>query len=355
MMLVTKERSLSGSETVHAIDYPSFIGRREQHQTITSDLIRGPKQAFIDKHKQAYHEQRFNLILRQITGQIIQEQQDNQHDAKHQSSQDRPRRGSLGPLDLPFEGFKDLLILDNDYFLTICDDDVKLYSDNGDLIDKLKLTCTPLSLSRFGERCVVITCYSRRLCMVTIDDSMTLSLQLEVETAIQYCSVSQLRDGELICIGLESAVLHRLVYKAGTVSLASVLPLVKFGVTVRQELSYRYVHVTSSGQIIIADRMSDYILSLSIKGNWKIPFFYRPQSIISDKNHIYIAQGGGLNLVYRFNLNGSNAVCILRKAHGLVDPWGLSLNRNRKLMVTNNAEGQPGVRVFTGLDSTVLD
>lgn len=348
-MLMTRERSPSDHETFYANDYNSFVGPNERPQSATKDIFNCPVEFLADKKVPGYISP---PLLQQLSDQLHQHEHFH-HQLEHQLSENRPCHESLRSPDLPSKGFKDVLILDKDYFVAICDNYVKLYSDIGDLLDKTALDCTPLSLSQFGQERVVITCYSHRLCIVSIVHGTSLSLLLEIETLIQYCSVSQLRNDELICVGLDKAVLHRLVYKPSLVVLASALSLVKFGVTVRHDLSYRYVHVTSSGQIVITDRMNDYVLSLSIKGNWKIPFFYRPQAVTSDGNYIYIIQGGGLNLVYRFHLDGTNAFCILRKEHALVDPWGLSLNRNRKLIVTSNSGGVPGVRVFTGLDFTV--
>ena len=197
-MLTTTDTSLTATETAPAINNNSSTEKQ---------LI-------------------FNPLHQQRSGELDQQQNAAHHHVNNElAAEKRPRRGSLPPS----EGLKDIILLDNDHFLTICDDYVKLYSDTGDLLHKLKLDSTPISLARFGQDRVVIACDSCRLCVVSIDNGSSLSLVKEFETDIQYSSVSQLGNDELICVGLDEAVLHRLVYKPALMEIAEALPLAWFG------------------------------------------------------------------------------------------------------------------------------
>lgn len=287
--------------------------------------------------------------------------------------------GILTPPDirsigLPVNGFRDIVLFDNDDFVAICENFVKLYSTSGDLLHKLELASTPLSLCRVGERRVVVTCTSRMLRLIAVhnDDNnnnnkgnnnfnnnnndsgdnnsscRTLVLEQELNTAIQYCSVAQLSSSELIAVGLNAPVLHRLLYMPTHLEVLSTLHLEQVGkLNVRHQRSYRCVCVSAAKQILISDRMNNFLISLSTSGTWKIPFFYKPQGMVVAGSFFYVIQGGGLNLVYRFRLNGLDAFCLLRKEHELLDPWGLSINRNKKLVITCNTSDCPTVRVFT--------
>ncbi|XP_036355832.1 putative uncharacterized protein DDB_G0267840 [Octopus sinensis] len=276
-------------------------------------------------------------------------------------------------LGLPVNGFRDIVLFDNDDFVAICENFVKLYSTSGDLLHKIELASTPLSLCRVGERRVVVTCTSRVLRLIAVhidndnnnnsnnnfnnnnngsgdnnDSCRTLVLEQELNTATQYCSVAQLSSSELIAVGLNAPVLHRLLYMPTHLEVLSTLYLEQVGkLNVRHQRSYRCVCVSAAKQILISDRMNNFVISLSTSGTWKIPFFYKPQGMVVAGSFFYVIQGGGLNLVYRFRLNGLDAFCLLRKEHELLDPWGLSINRNKKLVITCNTSDCPTVRVFT--------
>ncbi|GAB1610615.1 hypothetical protein Ahia01_001347800 [Argonauta hians] len=262
-------------------------------------------------------------------------------------------------LGLPVNGFKDIVLFYNDDFVAICANFIKLYSTSGDLLHKIELPAIPISLCRVGDHRVAVTCSSRLLCLVAVhsDDSgnndnvysrRTLVLEQELNTAIQYCSVAQLSSSELIAVGLDSPVLHRLLYKPTHLEVLCSLSLEQVGkLNVRHQRSYRMVCVSAAKQILISDRMNNFLLSLSTAGTWKIAFFYKPQGLVVAGSYFYVIQGGGLNLVYRFRLNGLDPYPLLRKEHDLLDPWGMSINRNKKLVITCNTSDCPTVRVFT--------
>lgn len=112
----------------------------------------------------------------------------------------------------PVQTFEEMIILDNNHFVTICDDEVRLYSDNGDLEEKLRMPYTPITLTRFGPYRVVVNCDSRRLCIVKIEYGTSLLLLVEVITTIQYRDVFHHQNDELICVGGDDAI-HRLEYE----------------------------------------------------------------------------------------------------------------------------------------------
>lgn len=252
---------------------------------------------------------------------------------------------STSKSEMTGQTFRDVFVLPKGQFLAIDETSLRYYTKSGDELYSLDLSSAALSIGSYGRK-ILISCFCRKLLFVSIQDGFRLLKESVCDTAIQYSSVTGYGIDDVLAIGHEIPVIHKInVSPELKLKLVMCIPLTFDCLQLNSFVSMRRIHVTGSGMFVISDERNNFLFACTKEGNTFWHNYECPNSITSDKTNLYISQGGGHNRVLRLDMNGDNPVCLLTSKDGVVNPCCLSVN-NSGLLLVGLIEPEPKIKAF---------